>query len=200
MITLRKFASVAIAAATITTVTGCANTGGLGDILGGVLGGSGAQNGQVTGSVQSVDTRNQIVNLRQSNGSNIALSYDNQTQVVYQNRNYSVTDLEAGDQVTATVQTVTNGYYVSRVDVNQSGTTGTTTANSQSIQGTVRQIDVTNGWFTVQTSNSGTVTVTMPYNPSRADQATFQNLRSGDFVRLYGTYINSSRIELQRFY
>lgn len=199
MITLKRFASIAIAAATITTVTGCANTGGLGDILGGVLGG-GAQNGQVTGSVQSVDTRNQIVNLRQSNGSNVALSYDNQTQVVYQNRNYAITDLEAGDQVTATVQSVSGGYYVSRVDVNQSATTGTTTGNTQSLQGTVRQIDVTNGWFTVQTSNSGTVTVTMPYNTTRADQTTFQNLRSGDYVRLYGTYLNSSRMELVRFY
>jgi hypothetical protein len=92
MITLRRFASIAIAAATITTVTACANTGGLGDILGGVLGG-GTQNGQVTGSVLSVDTRNQVVNLRQSNGQNVALSYDNQTQVVYQNRSYAVTDL-----------------------------------------------------------------------------------------------------------
>jgi hypothetical protein len=103
--------------------------------------------------------------------------------------------------VTATVQTVSGGYYVSRVDVNQSGTAnGTTTGNVQSVQGTVRQVDVTNGWFTVQTSNSGTLTVTMPYNTSRADQTTFQNLRSGDFVRLYGTYVNSTRVELQRFY
>lgn len=201
MTTLRRFASIVLAAGTITTVTACANTGGLGDILGGVLGGGAQQNGQVTGNIQSVDTRNQVVNLRQSNGQNIALSYDNQTQVVYQNRNYAITDLENGDQVTATVQTVSNGYYVSRVDVNQSATSsGTTTGNVQSVQGTVRQVDVTNGWFTVQTSNSGTLTVTMPYNVSRADQTTFQNLRSGDFVRLYGTYVNNTRFELQRFY
>ena len=199
MTSLRRFASIAIAAATITTVTGCANTGGLGQILNGVLGG-GAQNGQVTGNVVSVDTRNQVVNLRQSNGQNLALSYDSQTQVIYQNRSYAITDLENGDQVTATVQTVNNGYYVSRVDVNQSGSaTGTNSANVQSVQGTVRQVDVNNGWFTVQTSNNGTLTVTMPYNTSRADQTTFQNLRSGDFVRLYGTYVNNTRVELQRF-
>lgn len=201
MITLKKFASVAMAAATITTVSACANTGGLGDILSGVLGGGAQQNGQVAGNIQSVDTRNQVVNLRQSNGQTIALRYDNQTQVVYQNRSYAITDLENGDQVTATVQTIQNGYYVSRVDVNQSANgTGSTTANAQSLQGTVRQVDVTNGWFTVQTSNTGTITVTMPYNTARADQTTFQNLRSGDFVRLYGTYISNTRIELQRFY
>lgn len=199
MITLRRFTRVAAAIVAITTVAGCANTGGLGGILGSVLG-SGAQNGQVAGSVQSVDTRNQVVNLRQSNGQNVVLSYDNQTQVVYQNRNYAITDLENGDQVTATVQTVNNGYYVSRVEVTQSSRSTGTTANSQSVQGTVRQVDVNNGWFTVTTSNNATVTVTMPYNPTRTDLTKFQNLRNGDFVRLYGTYVNSNRVELQQFY
>lgn len=199
MIALTRFAGVAMAAATISTVTACANTGALGQILGGVLGG-GAQNGQVSGSIQSVDTRNRTVNLRQTSGQTVGLMYDNQTQVVYQNRNYAVTDLEPGDQVTATVQTVSNGYYVSRVDVNQSSSAGGSTASSQTFQGTVRQVDVSNGWFTLSTSNSGMITVTMPYNPSRADLTTFQNLRSGDFVRLYGIYLNSARVELQRFY
>jgi YD repeat-containing protein len=198
MITLQKFARNALGIAAIATVTACANTGGLGEILGSVLGGG--QNGQVAGTVLSVDTRNQIVNLRQSNGQTLALTYDSQTQVVYQNRNYAVTDLENGDQVTATVQTVNNGYYVSRVEVTQSGTATGTPANAQSVQGTVRQVDVNNGWFTVQTSNSGTITVTMPYNPTRTDLTKFQNLRSGDFVRLYGTYLNSTRVELVNFY
>ena len=198
MTTLRKFASAAAAILAITTATACANTGGLGEILGSVLGGS--QNGTVSGSVLSVDTRNQVVNLRQTNGQSLALSYDNQTQVVYQNRNYAITDLVNGDQVTATVQTVNNGYYVSRVEVTQSGTATGTPANSQSVQGTVRQVDVNNGWFTMTTSSNVTLTVTMPYNPSRTDLTKFQNLRSGDYVRLYGSYLNNTRVELQQFY
>lgn len=198
MITLQRFGRAAFAAAALVTATACGTTGGLGDILGGVLGG-GAQNGQVTGTVQSVDTRNYIVNIRQSNGQNVALTYDNQTQVVYQNRNYAITDLETGDQVTATVQSSSNGYYVSRVDVNASTTTsGTGTANSQTLTGTVRQVDVNNGWFTVNT-NGGTITVSMPYNPTRSDLTRFQSLRSGDYVSLYVTYLNSTRVELVRF-
>jgi hypothetical protein len=197
MITLQRFGKAAFAAAMIATASACGTTGGLGDILGGVLGG-GAQNGQVSGTVQSVDTRNYIVNIRQSNGQNVALSYDNQTQVVYQNRNYAITDLEAGDQVTATVQSVTNGYYVSRVDVNASATTNGTTANSQQLTGTVRQVDVNNGWFTVNT-NSGTITVSMPFNPTRSDLTRFQSLRSGDYVNVNVTYLNSTRVELVRF-
>ncbi len=200
MTALKGFGRTAIAAAIFATTTACANTGGLGGILGSVLGG-GQQNGQITGTVQGVDTRNQIVNIRQSNGQNVALTYDNQTQVVYQNRNYAITDLETGDQVTATVQTVNNGYYVSRVNVDASrNTTGSTgTANSQSLTGTVRQVDVNNGWFTINSTNSGTITVTMPYNPTRSDLTRFQNLRSGDYVSLYVSYLNSNRVELVRF-
>lgn len=201
MISLNRFGRSAIAAAAIATATACANAGGLGGILGSVLGGGGAQNGQVAGTVQNVDTRNQVVNIRQSNGQNLSLLYDNQTQIVYQNRNYAITDLETGDQVTATVQTVNNGYYVSRVDVtasaNTNGSTGT--ANSQSLAGTVRQVDVNNGWFSINSSNNGTITVTMPYNPTRTDLTRFQNLRSGDYVNLYVTYLNSTRVELVRF-
>lgn len=198
----RRFAAAVLAIGALTTTTACGSTGGLGEILGSVLGGGqGAQGGQVSGSVQSVDTRNQIVTLRQSNGQNVSLNYDNQTQVVYQNRNYAITDLESGDQVTATVQTVNNGYYVSRVQVDQSATSsGTSGQSTQSVQGTVRQVDVSNGWFTISANNNATVTVTMPYNPTRNDLTRFQGLRSGDNVRFYGRYLNSGRIELERFY
>ncbi len=205
MTALKRFGRTAIAAAAFATVTACANAGGLGGILGSVLGGGqngqNGQNGQVSGTVQGVDTRNQVVNIRSSNGQNVALRYDNQTQVVYQNRNYAITDLENGDQVTATVQAVNNGYYVSRVNVDASNnTTGSTgTANSQSVRGTVRQVDVNNGWFTLNSTNNGTITVTLPYNPTRSDLTRFQNLRSGDNVNLYVTYVNSTRAELVRF-
>ena len=50
-------------------------------------------------------------------------------------------------------------------------------------------------------SNSNVVlTVTMPYNPSRADQQRFQNLRNGDNVRFTGVYLNNTRVELRQFY
>lgn len=198
---LMNFGRTAFAVVALTTVTACANAGGLGSILGTVLGGGqNGQSGQVSGSIQSVDTRNQVVNLRQSNGQNVALSYDSQTQVSYQNRNYAITDLENGDQVNATVQSTNNGYYVTRLEVTQSAnSSGTSSGSVQTIQGNVRQVDQANGWFTVNTNN-GIITVTMPYNPSRTDLTRFQSLRSGDYVRLYGTYVNNSRVELRNFY
>ena len=186
----------------------CANTGGLGGVLGSVLGG-GSQ--QISGTVRGIDTRGQLITLQESNGRNATLTFDNQTQVVYQNRNYPVTSLEYGDQVTARVQGSSNNgnsTYTDLIQVDQSvsnsGTYGTGAGaggnNVQTLQGTVRQVDTRNGVFTIDTGGNVTLTVTMPYRPSNADLNRFQNLRSGDYVRLYGVFVNNSRVELRQFY
>jgi Cu/Ag efflux protein CusF len=179
----------------------CSNTGTLGGVLGSVLGQPATQ---VGGVVRNVDTRNQQITIQQSNGQQVSVAYDNQTKVVYQNQNYAVTSLEYGDQVTVRLQQTNNGgYYTDLVTVDQpvqtsSGNTGSEAV--QSLQGTVRRVDVTNGWFTLDASNNVTITVSMPYNPSRTDLTKFQNLRAGDFVRLYGVFLSNSRIELRQFY
>lgn len=59
-----------------------------------------------------MDTRSQQIAIQQSNGQTIAVNYDNQTQVVYQNQNYPPTALENGDQA--------NGLFT--VDINNSNT------------------------------------------------------------------------------
>jgi len=190
------------AAALVFAVAACSQNSSLGDILGGVLGGGGGS--QVSGSVAGVNTRLQQVGIQQSNGQTVTLNYDNNTQVTYQNRSYSVTSLEYGDQVTARVQNSNNtnsGYYTDLIQVNESVTNnGTTSGNVQTFEGTVRSVDRTNGLFQINSNNYGTLTVSMPYNPRSADVNAFNNLRNGDFVRLYGTMLNNSRIELRQFY
>jgi hypothetical protein len=197
---LRSFSLTTLAAAALATLAAlgaCSSTGGIGDILGGVLGGGGGQ--QVAGTIRGVDTRNQQITLQQSNGQSVALAFDNNTRVVYENRNYAVTNLEYGDEVVARVLNNNGAYYTDSITVTRSvGGTGTTTANTQSFQGTVRQIDRQNGLFTMDVSN-GTVTVSLPYNVSSGDLQRFQNLRSGDTVRFYGAYLNNSRVELRQF-
>jgi len=69
----------------------------------------------------------------------------------------------------------------------------------QALQGTVRQIERTNGLFTLDAGNV-LLTVSMPYNPARADVTRFQNLRTGETVRLYGVFLNNNRVELRQFY
>jgi exosome complex RNA-binding protein Csl4 len=179
--------------------------GNLGNVLGGVLGGNGtgSQSAQLSGTIRGVDTRSQQIAIQEPNGQTIPVSYDNQTQVVYQNQNYSPTSLENGDRVTARVQATNgNSYYTDYVQVDQSvnGTNnGSVSNNVQSLQGTVRQVDRRNGLFTIDMNNGYTLTVTMPYNPAANDVNRFNNLRSGDFVRFYGTYLSSSQIQLRQF-
>jgi hypothetical protein len=210
--TIERAARRGAAAFILLATTACAGAGNVGEILGSVLGGGaggagGASGSQVSGVVRQVDTRNQQIGLQLSNGQTVGLNYDNQTKVVYNNQSYAVTSLDAGDQVTARVQSANNGaYYTDLVQVDQpvqnggssAGTSGGS-ANVQSLQGTVRQLDYQNGLFTLSTGGT-TLTVSLPYNVSRADQTRFQNLRSGETVRLYGVFLNNSRVELRQFY
>ena len=197
------------AALLVFAATACSSTGGLGNILGSVLGGGGSGS-QVSGTIQGMNTRNQQIGLQQSNGQTVTLNYDNNTQVVYQNQNYSVSSLEQGDRVTARVtnsNSTSGGYYTDLIQVDQSvssndGTTGGVYGNNnvQTFEGTVRNIDRTNGLFNLEARNYGTVTVALPYNLRQTDLNRFQNLRNGDFVRLYGVALNNTRVELRQFY
>lgn len=177
----------------------CSGTGGLGSVLGSVLGGGGQSN-QLSGAIQSVDTRSRQIGVQQSNGQTVWVGYDDNTRVVYQNQNYPVTSLERGDVVTASIQDNGNGaYYTSLVQVTQSVSTSTS-SNQQSFQGAVRQVDRANGWFTVDEGTIGRITVTLPTGLSQNDLNRFNNLRAGDYVRLYGTRTSNAQVQLRQFY
>lgn len=198
---LRNVAKLGATALMIGTAA-CSGNSNLGDILGGVLGGGG--NSQVSGTIAGVNTRLQQVGIQQSNGQTVTLNFDNNTKVVYQNQNYSVGSLEYGDQVTARVTTSgnnNNGYYTDLIQVDRSVSgNGNTSGSVQSFEGTVRSVDFPNGVFTISSNASGTLTVSMPYNPRQADLAKFNSLRNGDFVRIYGVRLNNSRVELRQFF
>jgi hypothetical protein len=178
--------------------------GGLGSVLGSVLGGGQQQGSQVSGTVVGLDTRNQQIALRQSNGQTVGIQYDQNTQVVYNNQNYSVGNLENGDQVTLRVQPLQNGgYYTDLVQVDQSvsaSRNSSTSSQVQTLYGTVRQVDQNNAQFILDTNNGSRVNVVLPTNVNRTDYNRFQNLRPGDTVRLYGIYLNNNRVELRQFY
>ena len=174
----------------------------LGSILGGVGGTGQGQSSQLSGYVEGVDTRSQQIAIQASNGQRVVLSYDNQTSVVYQNQNYPVSALERGDQVTVRVQSTTGGaYYTDLIQVDQSVSSSGSNGSGQvqSLQGTVGQIDRSNGRFRLDGTNSSVI-VTLPYNVRQTDVNTFNNLRVGDRVRLYGVFLNNSRVELRQFY
>ncbi len=102
-------------------VGACQSAGGLGSVLGSVLGQGQGQTQQVSGTVRGLDSRSGWISLQQSNGQNLNVAYDNNTQVVYQNQNYPVTALQNGDQVTLRLQNTNNGsYYTDLVQVDRS--------------------------------------------------------------------------------
>ena len=207
MTTLQSAAYRGAVILTLATMSACSQAGSLGSVLGSVLGGQqgsqGGQGGQVSGAIQRVDTRAQQITIQQSNGQAVSLGYDKNTKVVYQNQQYAVSALEYGDQVTARVQNANNGaYYTDLVQVDQSVSTttgGSSGAQLQTLQGVVRRVDTANGWFLIDANNGVSITVSMPYSPSRTDLQRFQNLRTGDNVRLSGVYLNNSRVELRQF-
>jgi hypothetical protein len=130
------------------------------------------------------------------------IQYDTETRVVYNNQSYPVTSLDRGDQVTVRVQSTRGGYYTDLVQVDQpiQGSSGSaSSSNVQTIQGTVRDVDTPHSLFSLDVASGRSVTVSMPYSPSRADQDRFQNLRQGGNVRIAGVYLNSSRVELRQF-
>jgi hypothetical protein len=199
---MRLFGRSAAAASTLVMLAACSGTGGLGSVLGSVLGGGQGAN-QVSGYVQGVNTRSQYIALQSSSGQSVNIQYDNQTRVVYNNQSFPVTSLDHGDQVTARIQSTNNGYYTDLVQVDQpvQGSNGSTATGAvQTLQGTVRGVDTQNGLFALDMGAGTRVTVSMPYSPSRADQNRFLNLRQGDYVRIAGVYLNSSRVELRQFY
>ena len=205
MISGRRFLTTIAMAGSLALLGACSSAGSVGDILGSVLGQQ-QQGNQVSGAILGVDTRAQQISLQLSNGQTAVLAYDDQTTVTYQNQNYPVTALERGDQVTARIQSTSNGgYYTDLVQVDQSvqGTASTSSGtgeNVQSLQGNVRTVDRANGWFTLDSGNGVTLTVSLPYNVRQTDLNRFQSLRSGDYVRLYGVFLNNSRVELRQFY
>ena len=208
MIAMTRVARSLAAALSVTALAGCSNAGTIGNVLGSVLGGQGqgqsqGRASQVSGIVQGLDTRNQQIGIQTSNGETVGISFDNQTRVVYQNQSYPVTSLERGDRVTMRLQSINNGYYTDLVQVDQSVSSSsagnTSSGGVRNMQGTVRQVDRTNGLFALDVGN-GTLVVSMPYAASQADVRRFQNLRVGDTVRLAGVFVNNTRVELRQFY
>ncbi len=201
--------------AAVLAASGCAGgglggLGGLGDILAGAAGlpGSGQQGqGQVVAEIQGLDTQRQLIQVRTQDGQTGSLLYDQNTVVVYQQRQYQVSNLERGDVVAIQVQQTNQGSaYASRIDVQQSVQersgqgTGGGVGQVQQFSGRVGQVDRERGMFQLQTSYSGNVVVSLPYNPSSTTVNQFNRLRSGDTVRLEGTQVGNGRVELYRFY
>ncbi|HKO58429.1 MAG TPA: hypothetical protein VJ276_21370 [Thermoanaerobaculia bacterium] len=112
---MRK-ASLLLMATVLLAACGSGSLGDLGNIILGSP--SPQQASDVVGTVNSIDTANQRIDVNVNTVNNLrttqngqSIYYDNNTRVVYQGQNYNVTDLERGDQISVRGAN-NNGRYV----------------------------------------------------------------------------------------
>ena len=99
-------------------------SGGLGDISDIILGSpSTSQPSDVRGTVEYIDTGARRIDLNVSYINNLrddqrgSIYYDDRTRVIYQNKEYRVTDLERGDQIEVRGANVSGRYVAETITV-----------------------------------------------------------------------------------
>lgn len=179
-------------------LTGCQELGHIDDV-----GDYGSAGGDVVGEVEYVDTRAHEIEIRTDSGRTAVLRYDDRTQVIYQQRNYSVANLEPGDYVAARVQQDRNGRDYSdtitvRESVQERGSKQGT-SRSDRAEGKVEYIDPRRGTFELRDSRNRLIVVSVAFNAPRSVMDQFNRLRNGDYVRIEGRSVSSDRFELENF-
>lgn len=179
-------------------LTGCdelARVGGLGDY--------GSLGSDLVGEVENVDTRAREIQIRTDSGRTSVVRYDDRTQVIYQQRNYSVANLEPGDYVAARVQQDRNGQnYTDTITVRegvQDRGNKRGSARLDRIEGRIEYVDERRGTFELRDSRNRLIVVAVPFNAPGSVMDRFNRLRTGDFVRIEGRAAGSDRFDLENF-
>ena len=194
---LRKwlFGILSVAALALTGCDELARVGGLGNY--------GSLGSDLVGEVENVDTRAREIQIRTDSGRTSVVRYDDRTQVIYQQRNYSVANLEPGDYVAARVQQDRNGQnYTDTITVRegvQDRGKKRGSARLDRIEGRIDYVDERRGTFELRDSRNRLIVVAVPFNAPGSVMDRFNRLRTGDFVRIEGRAAGSDRFDLENF-
>ena len=178
--------------------TGCPALGPL-DSPGGI-----GVNDDVIGEVQYVDNRTRELEIRSDSGRRSVLRFDNNTQLIYRQRSYPVSNLERGDYVAARVQQDRDGRWlttsISVRETAQDRGIGASIGNQlDRTEGRVQNIDTRRGTFEIRDPRNRIVVISVAFNAPRTVADRFNRLRNGDYVRLEGRLVNSDRFDLENF-
>lgn len=169
----------------------------------GDYGGTQTQGRDIVGEVEYVDARAREIEIRTDDRRTATVRYDNRTQVVYRQRNYSVENLERGDYIAVRTQQDRDGRnYADTITVRESvqdrgGRAGS--GRFDSLSGRVEHIDQRRGTFELRDSRNRTIVVSVPFNSPRPIIDRFNRLREGDNVRIEGRAVSPERFELENF-
>jgi hypothetical protein len=191
-------------------LAGCPELGQITGLEG--LGGYGgtAAGRDVVGEVEHVDTRARQIEVRTDDRRTAVLRYDDRTQVVYRQRNYTVDNLEAGDYIAARVQQDRDGRnYTDTITVRESvqdrggrsggGSGRATSRGYDQVDGRVEYIEPRRGTFELRDSRNRMLLVSLPFNAPRQVLDRFNRLREGESVLIEGRLVGNDRFELERF-
>jgi len=179
-------------------LTGCDELARVGD-----LGNYGSLGSDLVGEVENVDTRAREIQIRTDSGRTSVVRYDDRTQVIYQQRNYSVANLEPGDYVAARVQQDRNGQnYTDTITVREGVQDRGNKRGSgrlDRIEGRIEYVDERRGTFELRDSRNRLIVVAVPFNAPGSVMDRFNRLRTGDFVRIEGRAVDTDHFDLESF-
>jgi len=156
----------------------------------------------VVGEVRSVDTRRNLIQVRDQRGGNVVARYDSRTRVIYGPLRSSISVLDRGDRVRMELRYDRRGTpHAERVEVIQdyARRSPVVVGRVERISGTVRQVDARRGYFVLDPGRSGNIRVVVPSRLSRDDARRFDRLRRGDRVRVEVRYLGRNEAQLVRF-
>ena len=179
-------------------LTGCDELARVGD-----LGNYGSFGSDLVGEVEYVDTGAREIEIRTDSGATSVIRYDDQTQVIYQQRNYSVANLEPGDYIAARVQQDRDGRnYTDTITVKegvQDRGNRRGSARLDRIEGRIDYVDERRGTFELRDARGRLIVVSVPFNAPRSVMDRFNRLRTGDFVRIEGRAVDADHFDLESF-
>jgi len=182
----------------VLALTGCDELARVGD-----LGNYGSLGSDLVGEVENVDTRAREIQIRTDSGRTSVVRYDDRTQVIYQQRNYSVANLEPGDYVAARVQQDRNGQnYTDTITVREGVQDRGNKRGSgrlDRIEGRIEYVDERRGTFELRDSRNRLIVVAVPFNAPGSVMDRFNRLRTGDFVRIEGRAVDTDHFDLESF-
>ena len=148
------------------------------------------------------------IRVRTDDGRDRVITYNiGRTSVNYHGWGYTVESLESGDRI-AFLTDRRDGSYVEAIRILEpvQARTGPAIARPlpppprpNVIEGTVERIQYERGIFDVRTRSGELFMVSLPYTARAADVESFRRLRTGDYVRLEGEFVNRDNLQLYSF-
>ncbi len=163
---------------------------------------------EFTATVERISTASREIDLRPKNGRIKVVGYSTDARVLYRGHEYPVTKLEFGDVVTMQLMQDSRGKsYTDLIRVQESirdrnqnqSATNRPESGMQTVDGRVEQINLQRSSFEIRDEFRETVFVSLPDNARRSDVDRFRALRSGDYVRVEGRFLDRERFELDGF-